>query len=79
MQDFQKIGTAYLGLLRSNPWVHAIQYTPGFQVVDYMMCASYDYWFSMGLKMYYWPAFVAGSADNIADLFKPQTYSICKA
>lgn len=31
------------------------------------------------LKMYYWPAFVAGSADNVVDLFKPQTYSICKA
>lgn len=40
------------------------------------------WWFDQGMlafvKMYYWPAFVAGSADNIVDLFKPQTYSICR-
>ena len=30
------------------------------------------------IKLWYFPNFVAGSADNIVDLFKPQTYSICK-
>lgn len=37
-----------------------------------------DQWTLLVLKTYYWPFFVAGAADNITDLFKPQTYSICK-
>lgn len=37
-----------------------------------------NFWALSAMKMYFWPYFVAGSADNIVDLFKPQTYSICK-
>ena len=49
-----------------------------FKLQEDIMC----WWFDQGMlafvKIYYWPAFVAGSADNIVDLFKPQTYSICR-
>lgn len=49
-----------------------------FKLQEDIMC----WWFDQGMltfvKIYYWPAFVAGSADNIIDLFKPQTYSICR-
>lgn len=42
----------------------------------------FGWWFDQSMlafvKMHYWPMFLAGSADNIVDLFKPQTYSICK-
>ena len=38
----------------------------------------FDMWALTFIKMYYWPFFVAGTADNVVDLFKPQTYSICK-
>lgn len=37
-----------------------------------------NFWVLTAIKMYYFPYFIAGSADNIVDLFKPQTYSICK-
>ena len=30
------------------------------------------------IKMWFFPNFVAGTADNVVDLFKPQTYSICR-
>ena len=51
---------------------------PFFMAQDYLFGFWYDMWVLGFVKMYYWPAFVAGSADNIADLFKPQTYSICR-
>ena len=35
-------------------------------------------WVLGAIKMYYLPYFIAGSYDNVVDLFKPQTYSICK-
>ena len=42
----------------------------------------FGWWFDQfvlgSIKAYYWPAFVAGTADNVVDLFKPQTYSICR-
>lgn len=50
-----------------------------FKLQEDMICWWYDQWMTGVLKMYYWPAFVAGSADNIVDLFKPQTYNICRA
>ena len=37
-----------------------------------------DYWTLTMLKFYFFPFFAAGIADNIADLYKPQTYSICR-
>lgn len=46
--------------------------------IDEIFCWWCDQYTAMFLKMYYWPAFVAGSSDNIIDLFKPQTYNICK-
>ncbi len=49
------------------------------------MIPQYDvvgWWFdqsiSVMLKLYYWPAFIAGNSDNIQDMFNPRTYSICK-
>ena len=62
---YQKIGTVFSGPSRSNFIVQ--------QVSDVL-----DMWALAGIKLYYWPFFVAGSADNFADLLKPQTYSICK-
>ena len=38
----------------------------------------FNVWMLTAIKMYYLPYFIAGSADNVVDLFKPQTYSICK-
>lgn len=52
---------------------------PMFAMQDQILCWWYDQWMTGVLKMYYWPAFVAGSADNVVDLFKPQTYNICRA
>ena len=69
MQDFQKIGTAYSELLQSNPF---------YNVADEMMGLIFDYWMQIAIKMYYWPAFVAGTADDVVSLFDPKTYSICK-
>lgn len=37
-----------------------------------------DAWALIGIKIYFFPFFLAGISDNITDLFKPQTYSICK-
>lgn len=78
MQDYQKTGMEFTELLRSNPWVQMIPHTPGFQIFDNVMCYWYDLYMNAALRGYYWPAFIAGSADNILDLFNPQTYSICK-
>lgn len=63
---------------KNNPWIQAIPYMPGFQVFDTTMSYWFDIHMSIMLKLYYWPAFIAGSSDSIIDLFKPQTYSICK-
>ena len=43
-------------------------------VIDIML----DYWTLSFVKFYFFPFFVAGISDNVTDLFKPQTYSICK-
>lgn len=52
--------------------------TPMFKMQDQI----FGWWheqFVMGfVKLYYFPFFVAGSADNVVDLFKPQTYNICR-
>jgi len=37
-----------------------------------------NYWMLSAIKMYYLPYFIAGSADNVLALFKPQTYNICR-
>jgi hypothetical protein len=63
---------------KNNPWIQAMPYMPGFDVFDQFMCYWYDIHIDALLKIYFWPAFVAGSADNVMDLFKPETYSICK-
>lgn len=51
---------------------------PVLQIQDQII----GWWFDQGIltfvKMYYWPAFLAGSADTMADLFNPETYSICR-
>ena len=49
-----------------------------FFIQEQILCWYIDQCVLTFVKMWYWPAFVAGSADNTADLFKPQTYSICK-
>ena len=69
MQDFQKIGMAYSALLANNPI---------FKAYETVGCWWYDQWVTGLLKVYYWPAFVAGISDNVQDLFNPKTYSICK-
>ena len=37
-----------------------------------------DFWTLSFVKMYFFPFFVIGISDNVVDLFKPQTYSICR-
>ena len=37
-----------------------------------------NFWVLTAIKMYYLPYFIAGNADNIKDLCRPQTYSICQ-
>ena len=49
-----------------------------FYIQEQIMCWWFDQIVLVGVKLYYWPAFMAGSADTISDLFKPQTYSLCK-
>lgn len=51
---------------------------PFFILQDQIFGTWFDAWVLLGVKCYYWPAFIAGTSDNIADLLKPQTYSICK-
>jgi hypothetical protein len=41
-------------------------------VIEYMLDMQMD----MALKMYYWPAFVAGNMDNWTDIVRP--YNICR-
>ena len=42
----------------------------------------FGWWFDQlvlaGVKCYFWPAFVAGTADDVQAIFNPKTYSICK-
>lgn len=63
-----------------DPEIFQILYkmNPMFVIQDQIICWWFDQWITTALKMYYWPAFIAGSADNIVDLLKPQTYNICK-
>lgn len=65
----REIGQQINQLYKSNP-VLAIQ--------DQI----FGWWFDKGMlfvvKCYYWPAFIAGSQDDIQSLFNPKTYSICK-
>lgn len=37
-----------------------------------------DLWALTAIKLYFWPFFVAGIADNVAAVLNPKTYSICK-
>lgn len=74
MLNYQKIGTESIGLLVSNLY----KYNPMLQLQDQIVGFWFDQCVLTFVKCYYWPAFLAGSADNIADLMKPQTYSICK-
>ena len=32
-------------------------------------------WMLTAIKMYYLPYFIAGSADNVLDIFNPRTYN----
>lgn len=56
-------------LYRTNPFLMA---------QDQMVGWWFDQWMGFMLTLHYWPNFVVGSADSFADLFKPQTYSICR-
>ena len=49
-----------------------------FYFQEQIFCWWFDQLVLTGVKLYYWPAFIAGSKDNVVDLFKPQTYNICK-
>lgn len=49
-----------------------------YNLIDDFMCWWYDQLVSLALKMYYWPAFIAGTADDFTAIFNPKTYSICK-
>ena len=51
---------------------------PLFIAQDQLFGYVFDNWMMFAVKCYYWPAFIAGASDNIVDLFKPQTYSICR-
>jgi hypothetical protein len=51
---------------------------PLFVLQDQVIGWWFDQWVLAGVKLYYWPAFVAGSADNVVDLFNPRTYTICR-
>ncbi len=37
----------------------------------------FDSYMELMVKVYFTPFFIMGSADNVLDLFKPQTYNIC--
>jgi len=63
--------------LQNNPWIQAIQYTPGFQVLDNFMCYWFDIYVDTALKMYYWPAFVVGNADDWTALMKMPFKPMC--
>jgi hypothetical protein len=69
MNDYQKFGNLFVDLM-SN--------TPIYKFQDQVFGWWFDQCMLAFIKSYYWPAFIAGSSDNIVDLFKPQTYSICK-
>ena len=36
--------------------------------MDAIMCWWFDIWMDTALRMYYWPFFVAGNADNVQDI-----------
>lgn len=69
MQDYQKIGMAYLEPLLNNPM---------YKFYENIGTWWIDKYFEAVLKGYFTPFFIAGVSDNISDLLKPQTYSICK-
>lgn len=62
---------------KKNLWIQAIPYMPGFQIFDQVMCVWYDAYVDAALKMYYWPAFVAGNADNWTDLMRMPFKPMC--
>ena len=68
MQDYQKIGTAYLELLASNPFYNAIN-----KIIDWYMDQLAD----LALKMYYWPFFVAGNLDDWVEIGRMYTRPMC--
>jgi hypothetical protein len=39
---------------------------------------TFDVWVLTLIKLYYWPMFLIGNGDNIAAIFNPKTYSICR-
>lgn len=59
--------------LRNNPWIQLFEPFANNPIVDWYM----DQWVSIWLKMYYWPAFMAGNADNITDIMKMPFKPMC--
>ena len=56
-------------LYRTNPF---------FIAQDQIVGWWFDQWLNFMLKLHYWPAMAAGSADTFSDLLNPKTYSICR-
>lgn len=66
---YQKIGTEFLGQLQNNPIYRLHDETVGWWIDKYVM---------LGVKCYYWPSLIISVKDDIADMFNPKTYNICK-
>lgn len=65
-------------ILPKEKCMYQFPVNPYWQIQDQIFGYWFDQFMFGAIKMYYWPAFVAGISDNVTDLFKPQTYSICK-
>lgn len=80
MQDLNNVWqSAYLEGLKNLKSVSGLMMNnPIFILQDQMAGWVFDLYMQQAIKCYYWPAFIAGNTDNVMDLFKPQTYSICK-
>jgi hypothetical protein len=55
-----------------------VKETPLWMITDQTVGYWFDLYMLMAVKLYYWPAFTIGIQDNVADIFNPKTYSICR-